>query len=110
MLVAFLYDLIVRKESNGKVSVRDVYQKLFALRSLGSADGNDVIIKLLTSTRDTQGFSKSYIEGRNRLDLEMILPAYGLQLDSKGSTSRLNVSKTLTHDERKLVRSLGYRD
>jgi hypothetical protein len=109
MLTAFLYDLSIRKDSSSQSSVLDVYPKLFASRSIEPADGNEVIIKILASAPDTQALSKSYVEGRKPLDLETVLPGYGLQLDTKGSSSRLTVKAGLTRDEVRLLRSLGYR-
>ncbi len=108
MLAAFMYDLIVRQESGGKSSLADRYQALFSHPNEGR-NANDVIIELLGSSPATQGFVKSYIEGRQPISLEQFLPTYGLQLDSQGSNSRLFVNKEMTALQKEVLRSLGYK-
>jgi hypothetical protein len=108
MLVAFMYDLMVRQESGGKTSLADLYPALFSVAA-ESSNANDVIMKLLGSSQATQGFAKSYIEGRQPISLEKVLPTYGLQLDSQGSDSRLFVNKEMTSAQRTILRSLGYK-
>ena len=55
------------------------------------------------------GFAKSYVENSAKLELEQVLPAYGLTLDSSGKESQLRVSRDLNADQKQLLRSLGYR-
>jgi predicted metalloprotease with PDZ domain len=108
MLVAFMYDLIVRQESRGNSGLADRYPALFT--SAGeAANANDAIIGLLGSSPATQGFIKSYIEGRQPISLERFLPTYGLQLDSRGSNSHLFVNKELNAEQKEVLRSLGYK-
>ena len=49
-------------------------------------------------------------EADTRLELEQLLPAYGLTLDSAGQKSQLQVSRNLSAEQKRLLRSLGYRD
>jgi len=86
MLVAFLYDLAIRKDSGGKVRLGSLYKKLFATAAAQPADANEVIIRLLSSTPAGADLAKSYIEGRRELDL-----------------------KTLLTDQKQLLKSLYYR-
>jgi predicted metalloprotease with PDZ domain len=109
MLVAFLYDLIVRRESNARSTLQDRYRLLFGSHATAPGDGNEVIINLLRSSPATRDFPKSYIESRNVLELEKALSVYGLLLDSSGASSRLRVNNVLTRDQRQLLHSLGYR-
>jgi hypothetical protein len=62
MLVAFLYDLMLRKESAGKATLANRYRELFS-RSGDPAEGNKVIIKLLSSSPEARRVRKKYIEG-----------------------------------------------
>ena len=62
MLVAFLYDLKIRKESGGKLTLADRYRELFSRRVAANANGNEVIIAVLDSAPAMSGFAKSYIE------------------------------------------------
>ena len=109
MLVAFLYDLLLRNESGGTATLGGKYRELFSRPTADGVNGNEVIIGVLGSSPATRDFTKSYIENSARLELERLLPAYGLTLDSSGSSSQLRVSRELTADQKRLLRSLGYR-
>jgi hypothetical protein len=65
---------------------------------------------LLGSSPASKDFVKAYVENSKEIELEQLLPAYGLQLDSSGKTSQLRVSRELNEDQRQLLRSLGYRN
>ena len=72
MLVALLYDVAMKKDSGGKNGVASVYRKLFA-GPVEPEDGNDVIIRLLSSSPAGADLAKSYIEGKRELDLKPLL-------------------------------------
>jgi hypothetical protein len=110
MLVAFLYDLMIRKESGGKATLADRYRDLFSRRFTDKADGNEAIIALLGSTPASSDFTKSYVENSTKVELERILPAYGLSLDSTGKSSQLRVSPQLDENQKLLLRSMGNRN
>ena len=86
MLVAFLYDLAIRKNSGGKSRLGNIYKELFARWATQPANGNDVIIQLLSSTPAGADLAKNYIEGQRELDL-----------------------KPLFADQKQLLKSLYYR-
>jgi predicted metalloprotease with PDZ domain len=109
MLVAFLYDLMVRRESSGKTTLADRYRDLFNGGVTDKTDGNEAIIRLLGLSPASKDFVKSYVESSKEIELEQLLPAFGLQLDSSGKTSQLRVSPELNEDQKELLRSLGYR-
>lgn len=89
MLVAFLYDLLVREQSGGKTTLLDRYRELFEHPVANQAEGNDVIIRLLSATPAAAEFVKQHVQGRAPLELETVL-------------------KELPTDKRRL-KSLGYR-
>jgi predicted metalloprotease with PDZ domain len=72
MLVAILYDLAIRRDSGGKRWLGGLYKDLFA-RPLLPADGNEVIIGLLSSTPAGADLATSYIKGQRELDLKPLL-------------------------------------
>ena len=109
MLVALLYDLKIRKESGGKTTLADRYRELFGGRVAANAGGNEAIIALLDSPPAMNGFARVYVEGRAKLELEQVLPSYGLTLDSSGKQSELRVNQELSVEQKKLLRSLGFR-
>ncbi|HJS23402.1 MAG TPA: hypothetical protein VJ751_03465 [Pyrinomonadaceae bacterium] len=110
MLVAFLYDLKIRKESGVKLTLDDRYRELFSRRTAANANGNEAIIAVLDSAPAMNGFAKSYVESTTKLELEQVLPPYGLTLDSSGKKSQLRVSRDLNAEQQQLLRSLGYRN
>jgi hypothetical protein len=110
MLVAFLYDLKIRKESGGKAVLADRYRELFDGRVAANANGNKAIIALLDAGPAMSGFGKLYVENITKLELEQLLPTYGLTLDTSGKKSQLQVSRSLSAEQKQLLRSLGYRD
>jgi hypothetical protein len=73
MLVALLYDLEIRRNSGGKRWLGNLYKELFARWATQPANGNDVIIQLLSSTPAGADLAKSYIEGQRELDLKPLL-------------------------------------
>ena len=85
MLVAFLYDLMISRESNGRNHLLNLYRELFR-QAPEPANGNDVIIKMLSSTAAGAELAKNYIEGKTELNL-----------------------KPLLADKKQLSRSLGYK-
>jgi hypothetical protein len=110
MLVAFLYDLVIRSDTEGRSSLADSYRSLFTQHANEPANANDVIIKLLTSSPATEGFSATYIESRNRIQLEKILPSFGFEMNTNSSNSHLTVRSGLAEKQKALMRSLGYRN
>ena len=108
MLVAFLYDLMLRKESGGKTTLADCYRELFNGRVAAGANANEAIIKVLGSSPALQEFTKSFIENRRELKLEEVLRAYGLQLHWSGMETQLTVSDKLDEHQKQVLRSLGY--
>lgn len=110
MLVAFLYDLKIRKESGGKATLADRYRELFDGRVAANANGNKVIIALLDAGSAMSGFGKLYVENNTKLELEQLLPTYGLTLETSGKKSQLQVSRSLSAEQKQLLRSLGRSD
>jgi len=108
LLVAFLYDLMIRKESAGKTTLADRYRELFSSRVADEGNGNEAIIALLGSSQSTTELSKAYIENSTGLELERVLPAYGLSMELSGKGSTLRVASGLNAEQKQLLRGLGY--
>ena len=108
MLVAFLYDLVLRKQSAGKNTLLGLYRELFSSGAADGGDGNDVIIKMLSSTPETADLATAYITGKKDLELGRHLAPYGLVLDTSGKSSRLVVNNKLDEHQKRLLKSLGH--
>ena len=109
MLVAFLFDLKIRKESGGSATLAQRYRELFDGRVAANANANEAIIALLDAAPVMNGFAKTYVAGSTRIELEKLLPAYGLTLDSSARKSQLRVSPDLTEEQKQFLRSFGFR-
>lgn len=110
MLIAFLYDLMLRKESAGKATLANLYRDLFNRGVADDANGNEAIIALLGSSPAGKELTKSYIENSRELKLDQLLTAYGLEVDLSSENPKLRVNRKLDEDQKRLLRSLGYRD
>ena len=112
MLVAFVYDLMLRNAADCQSPLDDVYRQLFRRHGTGHGTANETIIKLLTEPTGMESFGHDYVERPGRIDLEPALAAYGLQLH-RGvpgrSTTRLGLASALNKTQRKALRCLGYR-
>ena len=73
MLVAFLYDVGVRRDSGGKTGLASLYRKLFARTATQPANGNDVIIQLLGSTASGADLARNYIDGKREINVKPLL-------------------------------------
>jgi hypothetical protein len=110
MLVAFLYDLMIRKESGGQRTLANSYRDLFSGRLTDGADGNEAIIGVLGSTPVSRSFLKAYVEDSTAVDLNKVLSAYGMSVLFTGNGSQLRVDGDLNQDQKQLLRSLGHQD
>jgi predicted metalloprotease with PDZ domain len=109
MLVAFLYDLMLREESGGKTRLSQKYRQLFSEYGSKATDGNEAIMSLLKSSSATGEFLKSHVEGRRILNLEQSLNRYGFLMDTKEPQTHLRVADSLSSDQLRLVGALGYK-
>jgi predicted metalloprotease with PDZ domain len=111
MLVAFLYDLQLRSLSDGKKSAADVYARLFQeSQGMSPSTANDVIIGLLDSPDGMGQFSARNIKSNAPIDLEVLLAPYGIEVRRENFKTQLTVSKNLSNEQRRLLKSLGYKN
>jgi predicted metalloprotease with PDZ domain len=114
MLVAFLYDLTLRRKTGGKRSLDDAYRALFrryrgaARAAAARTDGNDAAITALNEPSDMREFTGRYIESASIIDLGAAIMPFGLRLDGGGVRTRLVVADSLGREQRDLLRKFGY--
>jgi len=108
MLVAFLYDLTITRESSGRNRLINLYRELFS-KAPEPADGNEAIISLLSSSPAEADLARKYIQSSKELELESTLASYGLRLDTTGKSSTFRLNNELRPDQKLLLKSLGYR-
>jgi predicted metalloprotease with PDZ domain len=109
MLVAFLYDLMLRDASRCTSSLDNIYRELFATSTTGQRNGNETIIALLNSRNGMKPFVDAYIEDTTRIDFGTALAPFGFQLDVgvAGVPSQLSLVRNPTKGQRNTLRCLG---
>ena len=107
-LVGFIYDLILRRNSAGRESLTDVYPELFQAGQGSRQDANELLIELLNKRARMARFSEQFIEGKTEIDLASVLAPFGLEVVT-GSSSRIQVSKSLDREQKRLLKTLGYK-
>jgi predicted metalloprotease with PDZ domain len=116
MLVAFLYDLKLRSQSNGKRSLNDIYRELFRQnRAVAdepriTASGNEAVLKVLAGLKGMEPFAESYVSRAVTINLPSELMTFGLRVERPGSRSQLSVDDRLSRRQRDLLHDLGYND
>jgi predicted metalloprotease with PDZ domain len=112
MLAAFIYDLAMRKETNCRQSLDDVYRQLFRQHGTGQGSANETIIKLLNQPSNMDSFGREYLEGKGGIDLQSALWPYGIQVhlgSSRAQATKLGVAKQLSSGQANALRCIGYR-
>jgi predicted metalloprotease with PDZ domain len=122
MLIAFLYDLNLRSLSQNKHSLDDVYRNLFrdyryedkssraGSRPGQGSDGSEAVLKALGVYSGMQDFGRSLIANPASINLAERLAPFGLRVETFGLRTRINVSDSLTRQQRDLLHNLGYND
>jgi predicted metalloprotease with PDZ domain len=122
MLIAFLYDLNLRSLSQNKRSLDDVYRSLFrdygyeekssraGSRPGQGSDGSEAVLKALGVYSGMEGFGRSLIANPASINLAERLAPFGLRVETFGLRTRINVSDSLTRQQRDLLHDLGYND
>lgn len=110
MLVAFLYDLTLRRQTGGRRSLDDVYRELFRRYPISGAraNGNTAVIATLSRLGAMQGFVQKYILKASLIDLESAIAPFGLRTERSGARTRVVVADSLSRPQRDLLRQLGY--
>jgi predicted metalloprotease with PDZ domain len=110
MLVAFIYDLSLRRLSKCRASLDDVYADLFRLVTTGQESANDTIIKLLTRRDGLESFAKDYIANPAKISLDEFLWSYGIRREtSQGSAAKFGVGADPAKSHRELLSCIGFR-
>lgn len=109
MLVAFIYDLELRRFSDCRTSLNDVYAELFRLPATGQGSANETIIGVLSEREELKTFGRDHIESVAKIDLGTILSPYGIQLGSSAAgATQLILRKDLSKTQRNLLGCIGY--
>ncbi len=109
MLVAFIYDLMVRKFTDCQSSLDDVYAALFRLSATGQRNANETIMSELSEREELKTFAKDYVERPGIIDLDSVVSAYGIQVRRGSSGTTLTVTRNLDKTQQRLLGCVSYR-
>ena len=110
-LVALLYDLELRRRTNGKRTLDDALRELFRRNatSTAPADGNAAVTAALDAALGGGAdFTQRYVRGVHKIDLAEELRPYGLNVVTGQGRTRLAVAESLSGPQRALLRQIGY--
>ncbi|MDT7687288.1 MAG: hypothetical protein QOE46_47 [Acidobacteriota bacterium] len=112
MLVAFLYDLTLMRETSGRNSLASVYRELFRRYGRGEkpVDGNRAVIESLGTMTGMRAFVERYVEGANEIVLPTLIGEFGLRVEPGGARTHVGVAEALNSAQRELLRKLGYNE
>lgn len=108
-LVAFIYDLMLRRNSASRETVTGIYPELLKAGQGSGQDANVVLIELLNRRTGMERFSERFVEGTAEIDLVSLLKPVGLELAKTGSSTRIQVRKNIDKEQRQLLKTLGYK-
>jgi|GEM_PF-1061285 len=111
MLVAALYDLELRRQSEGRKNLMDVMRALYQdyARS-GNEVGNREVLAELSKAGDFARFIRDYVEGTREIDLAASIVPYGLVIERSAATRgkpRVGVASKLSGKQRALLAQVG---
>jgi hypothetical protein len=110
-LIAFLYDLELRRRTGGKRTLDDTLRELFRRNSTSaaSAEGNAAVTAALDAALGAGAdFAQRHVRGVNKIDLAEELRPYGLSVTTGPARTRIEVSESLRGTQRALLRQIGY--
>src|SRR5438270_334275 len=108
MLVAFLYDLALMRETNGRQWLGDVYRELFRRYGQGGerADGTRAVIDALAGTTGMRDFVSRYVEGASEIALDPSIEPFGLRVEPFGARTHVGVADATDRPQREVLRNL----
>jgi hypothetical protein len=111
-LVAFLYDLTLRRETGGKSSLEDAYPELLRRHAQGGVrvEGNRALVELLGGMSGMRVFVERYITGSDEINLSQAIEAFGLRVEPGGARTHVGVASSADARQRELLRKLGYNE
>ena len=112
LLVAFLYDLALMRETGGRNSLGALYRELFRRYGRGEkpADGNGALVANLGAAAGMSVFVERYVVGADEIILPALIQEFGLRVEPGGARTHVSVAAPLDSTQRELLRKLGYNE
>jgi len=110
MLVAFLCDATLLKNSRGKRSITDLFRQILKLHRVSNktVDGNTAVLNLLDSYPELRPIIKKYVLAAEKINWQTELESTGIEAQESNSAVRLQVKIKLNNQQKNLLEKLGY--
>jgi hypothetical protein len=110
MVVAFLCDAALLRESKGKRSLSEIFRQLYEKHRKPNApqNGNTAVLKVLKSYRELLPVIQNYIEGNSKIEWQAELNNFGIESVDNNSFAELKVMPALSGKQKDLLDKLGY--
>jgi predicted metalloprotease with PDZ domain len=110
MIVAFLCDAALLRESKGKRSLSDVFREIYQKHRYPnvSQDANSALLAVLKSHAELRAIVSDYIQGTAKIDWQKELNSLGVEVGKNEFGTRLKVSDELNGRQKDLLDKLGY--
>lgn len=109
MVVAFLCDLLLLQNSNGKASLEHLMARLYSAHRppAAAADAGTSVLALLEKEPALAAVAAKYVRGAEAIDWADIIGAAGIEADA-GPPRGLRVKPQLNRKQKALLDKLGY--
>jgi len=110
MIVAFLCDVALRRESGGRRSIENVFERIYQKHRVPNQpqDGNAAVLNVLSDYRELIPIIDKYIKGAGEIDWKIALESAGIEERVENSFVRLEVRTKLNGRQKDLLDNLGY--
>ena len=110
MLVAFLCDVALLRQSKGKHSIDDIFREIYGKYRIPNElqDGNTAILSVLGNYTELRTIVENYIKGVSKIDWTSDLESIGIEMSKTDFSINLNVKSKLDKRQKDLLNKLGY--
>lgn len=110
MLVAFLTDATLLRESRGKIDLLEIFRRVYQKHRIheNQADGNHAVLEILRSYKPLTPIIEKYILGTSNMNFANHLTGTGIVFFSSEGGKKLQVKSKLDRREKDLLNKLGY--
>ncbi len=110
MLVAFLCDVILLRESKGKIDLVNIFRQIYETHRFPNKpqDGNTAVLDILGRYPYLQPIIEKYIKGVEKIDWRADLESLGVETSGTDYPAKLIIKAKLDRHQKDLLDKLGY--
>ena len=110
MLIAFLCDVALLRQSKGKRSIDDIFRQIYSKHRAPNElqDGNAAVLNVLKSYPELKLIIEKYINGTEKVNWQTDLESVGIESAKTEFDVKLNIKPKLNSRQKDLLNKLGY--